>query len=338
MLLVLSSLAFPCAGFVHGEGVELDSPAQEAIFRVEAGVATVEYLAEFRGETEDFGWVIVLPGTFSTLEEGDKTTFDELRAWTDPQVYEESEDEGGRSCGCTDQALSKGDGANDLGDRGGVDVVAEGYTGTYSYQVVEATDPTALQDWLDENGWESDEIAEPVAQYVEEGGAQFVLVRLDNDITMDPEVTYQLPPVRIAYAGDLTFPSRMALGAEVDFVHTRVYAIGEEAASVTGWSEAAAPTFSAATSEEAATQWEAALQAAGERREMIRVWSGDYDGAWVTRYETMAPPAAHTADATFTFDGGQAYTSTEIWLSSASAAVLLLPLAGLWMGRRRRVS
>lgn len=345
---VWSTAAFPCAALVHEAGVLAESDAQEVILTRDADGAQVDYRVAYDGDAADFGWIVVIPAGFVSLVDGDDARFDALRDLTQPVVNRYSvgpwEDDGGCGGGCGALAKSGGPDLANAADTGmqGVDIVAEGFSGTYTFTVVAAEDADALAGWLDGNGWQAGDAQQSIDDYVAEGGYELVLVELRPDAAMTGEEGRYLPPVSIRTSSDrLFFPSRMARYAGPMEFRTVIYVEGDQAATVSGWGSEdmtyeTVPDGEAPVDHYADRLWEIG----GDTPTFARVYAGEVDGVWVTRFDARALAIAHTVDAEFALDGGTGafWVELEVWSDGdTGAALLLLPLFGLgaWARRRR---
>lgn len=348
LLSLLISTAWPCAGLVHEDGQLADSDAQEVIFSLGDAGVTVSYNVHYDGDAETFGWIIPIFGEFVSMADGDAETFDALRDLTQPQVDYAVEDTGGGggpSCGCGAENSFKG--GVDSASLGGVEVVAEGFTGTYEYTVVTSGDPEEFLTWVSDHGWALHDTDIPVGEYAAEGGVQFVLIRLSAEAGAGatPEEGRMLPPVDLSYSGtDLRFPAKMARYGMVGQVRTTVYVRGDQRATITsGWTATDVGTLTGESYDWPEDVYNARLtELGGTNPGYGVVWAGEVDGAWVTRFDTLANKEAHTVDPVFAVDGGTTPVETVIKLGEfeddASTAWLVFPLLGLGLSaiRRRR--
>lgn len=336
---LVTATAWPCAGLFHEEGALAESDVQEAILEQTAEGVRVSYLAQYDGDAAEFGWIIPIFGEFQAIEDGDADRFTALREHTSPSVYYSyAKDE--PTCGC---GASKGDNAlgdDTAGGRQGFDIVAEGFTGTFEYTVIEGTSSQAILDWLTQNGWQVSASEAAIDAYVSEGGVQFIALSLALQTGETPEEGRQLPSVVIDYAGDsMRFPSTMGRYGDVDELRTTVWVIGDQVASGGGWSQASIGNIDGGIDEEPEDVWAAALREIGGMNAVFNLtWAGSFETGYLTRFDTLAHKDAHTIDATFALDAGTDSVSTEIWLyeESAAAGLLMLPLALLGAGLRRR--
>ncbi len=347
-VLALSRAALPCAALVHEAGALAESDAQEVILSRSGAGARVEYRVAYAGDAADFGWIIVVPAGFSSLTDGDDARFEALRDATQPIVNRYAvggyDDDGGCGGGCGSLAKAGGgDRANYVDDTGGlgVDIVAEGFSGTYSFTVVAADDAAALGAWLSDNGWDAGGTQQSIDAYVAEGGYELVLVELRPDVGLTGEEGRYLPPVAIETSSPrLFFPSRMARYAGPQELRTVVYVEGDQSATVGGWATEDLGTESVPSGEAPVDYYADRLwEIGGDSATFARVFAGEVDGGWVTRFDGRALAAAHTVDAEFALDGGTAAfrTELEVWdASDTGAAMLLVPLMGFGVALRRR--
>lgn len=333
--------AWPCAGFVHEEGALAETDAQQALVELTEDGSAIEYKVVYEGDAEDFGWIIPVPGVVSEVSVVEQDRFDQLAEATAPEVYV-SYDEGtgtSESIGCACGSAKGGDLAagGDDADTGGargnsVEVVAEGYAGEYAYAIVEATDASDFQVWLDANGWTLGETSEDVAAYVQDGGFQWVTLELRPTIGQTDEGGRELPVVRIEHDGPLLFPSRMAHHASAEELHTVVYVVGDQAGTIAGWGSEDVGNLYDEPDQDPTWVYENALRELGADTAYGRVYAGTWDDGWITRFETIASRDLHTVDATFALDGGEDGTETIIdlyWASEGGAWPALVPVFGL---------
>jgi hypothetical protein len=339
-----------CAALVTRDGGALaTSDAQQVILETTETGSAVEYANSYSGSAEDFGWIIVVPAPFEAISDGDLDRFERLEARSQPRIESvsaASEDAAG--CGCAGADQSKSAGGVELGGTS-VDVVAEGFTGTYGYTVVESEDADGLVAWLTANDWVLGANEAAVTEYVDEGGYAFVLVDLAVDAPLDSGVEQMLPPVRIESGSSaLMFPARMARDAAPEFQSTRIFVLGDEAATITGgWSMTSLESVTAEAGERPEDAYEAALwDETSASATYARVFSGETDEGWLTRFETRADRDVHTDDVHFELNGGRTPSETVVQSQSRGTATvsgafavgmvpLLLPFLSVLYARRR---
>lgn len=340
----VGSAAWACAGLVHGDDELAESDHAEVVFEVGDGEVSVSYVAGYAGDAASFGWVIPVPGTTAPLvEDGDADLVSTLRAVSAPAIEWGDVDDGGGGCGCLASAgKSDGTPGGRSTSSNGFTVIDEGFTGTFTYTTVAATDAGVLAAWFAEHGW-SGLPAEDLQHYVD-AGSVFVALTIDPAVATTPIEGSPLPPVRLTYAGDeVRFPSVMARHGLVD-QRTTVYVVADgRAVASEGWTAEDGGVIDAPY-EDPEYAFLDRLGALGEDRAWLRTWAGPVSvgGAdrFATRFDTYAPPEVHDADAVFALEASTAPLSTTIDVSSdeqqaAAGGLAVVALLG-WGLRRRR--
>jgi len=345
MIWMMSAAAWACAGLVHEEGEAAEATGVAVVLAAGDDTTEVTYEVRYEGDAEAFGWLIPIPGAFVDLADGDANALAQLSSRSAPSVtvVSPAPASGGRGCG----PLPKSGGVDEMtADEAvagnAVDVVAEGFTGTYAYTVLDADDPEALAGWFAGEGWSPGVLEDDLAFYTERGDAFVALTLMDDEAGEGPE---QLPPLSITYEGnELSYPSVMARHA-ADDQRTTVYVLGDSRAEVVqGWSMVDEPVVEGPEGAQAAEVLDDFLAELGQQGTWLRTWSGssaDERGPVLTRFDLYAPPEQHVADVVFGFDGSEQTQSTTIWLegSASQAAAWLMPwvlLGGLGLAGRRR--
>ncbi len=343
--LLLTVAAWPCAGMVHEDGVLAESDAAEVLFRLDGGDVSVTYSVEYAGDAAAFGWVIPIPGAFTSLADGDQQTFDDLRILSQPTVewFGDDDSDGGGGCGCgaSSKSLDGGMGG-DTADSNSLGIVAEGFTGTYDYVVLSAGTAAELTDWLSANGWELGSAAAAVEHYVGLGD-QFVALSISPQTAMTPDEGRRLPPVEIRYAGTtMRFPAKMAATASAPSQRTTLYVTGEDRAQMTGWSAEEIGLLVGDYYDDFPEElYDETIGAMGAGTGYGITFANTIAGGdFLTRFDTLAPSASHTDDVTVAFGGGTSTVETriELYETQPTGAWLLLPLLGLGLFRRRITS
>lgn len=326
ILLTLVTAAWPCAGLVHEEGALAEARGSAVLFQPFDTTVTVTYEVVYDGDAADFGWVIPVSGPFVSIVDADESLFGLLREATAPTVIRDFGDAGGGGC-----AASKSDAGGRGGDTAefnGVDVVAEGFTGSWEYVALTATEADALRTWLTDHGWAL-EAGDAIEHYVALGDT-FVALRVAPSIGATPDEGRALPPVAITYGGTtMRFPAYMAQWSGADPIATTVWVRGNGPAKLTdGWTASPMYALAGGIDDDGAAVFEAALAAKGADRGYAITWSGAWAGAHLTRFDTVAPRTAHTVDATFAPggdapDGALVITLTEEGGTSGAPLALL---------------
>lgn len=193
------SPAIACGGFFC-DGFNLtpvDQNAERVLFEVndDATVtATVEI--SYSGSPTDFSWVVPVPDT-PTLEVVPPSTLQLLDAATSPRVLPPLiESSSSWNAGDDDDAFGDDDDATGDGGGGGgeVDVEDLPQVGPFDPEVISSTDPGALIDWLNDNGYLITPEMEPaVASYVATG-RKFLGMKLAPEAGV-----VDIAPIRMTY-------------------------------------------------------------------------------------------------------------------------------------------
>lgn len=333
-----------CGGFFHEPGVLAESQSFEAIFEAGDGQVRADYRVLYSGDAADFGWVLPFPGAFVSLADGSSSAFDALRDGTAPDedLVEPREPVCGNSKGLRNDA-------GGLGDTGaGVDVVAEGFTGSYDYVVLEADSAQALVDWLESRGWDLGGTTSAVDGYVADGVWRFLAIELAVADGEEQTDARELPPISLVYEGDsLIYPARMARSGLTTATHTTLYVKGDQRARISaGWTESDVeliwddgedPDYLRYSA------WPEALAELGGDGSFGVIYAGEWEDGWITRFETIADPEFYDNDVTFLLDAGTDATVRTL-ISNRSGCNAPEGAALLWLGpglcflglRRRR--
>ena len=322
----LVGVAWPCAGIVHEQGLSAESPGAEVLFEPGGGSVTATFAVTLRGEVSDLGWVIPVPAVPTAVADGDLDRIGRLREASAPRVLERTEDHGGGGCLVQSYGLAN--------DRAGappddLQVLSEGFTGTYAYQVIAASSAAELGAWFDDNGWEGLAAAD-LDLYVAAGFA-FVAVRVV------PEAPDTLPPLSVTWPGDtMVYPAVMARHALSD-QRTTLYVSADTRAVLSGWTSAEVARIEGASDADPTALWDARLAEVGQDRAYVATYAGDVEDRFLTRYDTLAPAALHDVDVVLTLADDTWGHTTEIALDppEGRAAFLLAPLALLGAALRR---
>ncbi len=384
MLIALLSLvphAYPCAAFVTEDATTYmaSSDTQQAVLaRDDATHASVVYQVRYEGNASDFAWIIPVPGPVTSVEEGDPALFTRLDAVSHPLVRSKvvSDDSAG-SGGCgflsSDGNGVKGAERSLGGVSDGVEVVAEGFTGDFAYEVLEATDPNAMFVWLNANGYDSSASAVSITMYMQDPDVTYrwVAVQLTADAAQAGG-PLDVKPLRIAWTAEenaplvVRYPHRMARTSTVDEIRTVLYVSGMGTPVIEGgWTVGGqgrrddTPALTSDVVGVGATEvFDARLREIGTgRKGYWNTWGGtpteegasveglsEADAAilsgFVARFDGLHAPVAHTAD--MAFGVGEPHplaTLVEITVAGdggSAAWVAPLGILGFAAGRRSR--
>lgn len=354
MFLTLLPLAFPCGGFFGPVGQVVSSDAQQAILTQSTDTLSVEYRVRYTGDAQQFAWVLPVPGTVDTVEEGNDQDFTDLENQTAPNIFDDrtTDYDGGPACGCG-AGMSNGDVQEEMG----VTVLGKGFAGEYAYTILSATNGDNLQSWLSDNGFDVATASAVIDAYVADPrGIEFVAVTVRPDAAT-PDSATGFKPLRITYgAGSdgalhLDYPAMMASTSTVESQRLELYVLGDSNAFPGGiWSSASLGNSGIVDieSDEDPNEWytQALTDAGGTNAHLVEVYRGDFvpaDGGksrFVSRFDTIVSPATEASDIPFTFTGKSNYLSTELHITatadSAAGLFLVFGIGSLGIGFRRR--
>ena len=183
----------------------------------------------YSGNPSDFSWVLpVRAGT--VVQASSEAWFAALDAATTPTISAPNRSCNGAGVGCGG-AKGSASFAAQAGGTGGVQVISQSVVGPYDTATLKASDPRALENWLNANGYVLPPAMQPtIAAYVA-GGFDFIALRLQPGLGVQA-----MQPVRVVTQGaDLSLPLRMVAAGVGAQVGITLYVVSE------GRYEAAAP-------------------------------------------------------------------------------------------------
>lgn len=180
---------------------------------------------EYDGDPAEFAWVLPTRGLVEVGISSD-LVFNQLGFDTGVTVLPPPLECPSYNCGDELSAAGEdGFGATGAGgaNGGGVNVIAQEVVGPYETVQLEATDPDALNDWLDSHGYQiPDEIQPIIDDYLAEG-FNFLAMRLVPGVGVD-----KMSPVRITTPGaQAALPLRMVAAGTGATTTVTLWVIGE---------------------------------------------------------------------------------------------------------------
>ncbi len=202
----LAQTALACGGCFSPPAPTIDQTvvqnAERVLFYRDATTkkSTVWVEVRYSGLAQDFGWVLPVPKV-PKVGVGSTVVFDALDqklrarynieygqpencrdAWqgcNEEQYYPSA---GGGDFGGADTTTAGDSSASDAGGPGApkVEVLAQGTTGPYDYQVVASNDANMLYTWLNTRGYAIPEKSKPIIDSHIKKGDKFVAVKLSN--------------------------------------------------------------------------------------------------------------------------------------------------------------
>ena len=248
-LLLLSMVSLPqgakaCGGLFCSATAPVNQAAERIIFSKNAdGTVTAVVQIQYQGPSEEFAWVLPVPGIPDVKVSSD-LAFTRLQLASNPQynlstrVEGECLDDGTRfNLPTSGNADIDGSGGGGGAGGGGVTVLAQGNVGPYDYVVIKpdgAFDRVGdvMVEWLTTEGYDvvppggdPGDISDLLGSYLE-GGMNLIAFRLTKG---NDEGTIR--PIRITYASDQPMiPIRPTAVAANDDMGVMVWVLGESRA------------------------------------------------------------------------------------------------------------
>lgn len=247
LALILTALPMPahaCGGLFCSASAPVNQAAERIIFSKNAdGTVTAVVQIQYEGPSEEFAWVLPVPGIPDVNVSSD-LAFTRLQQASNPQYNFTTEVEGRckQPRGSNDASSGAGGsggfagGGGTAGD-GGVNVLESGTVGPYDYVVIEPRASTVkigdvAVDWLTAEGYDvvppggdPDDISSLLGEYLEDG-MNLIAFRLTkgND-------TGTIRPIWITYESDQPMiPIRPTAVAANDDMGVMVWVLGEHRA------------------------------------------------------------------------------------------------------------
>lgn len=233
-----------CGGLFCSASAPVNQAAERIIFSKNAdGTVTAVVQIQYQGPSEEFAWVLPVPGIPDVTVSSD-LAFTRLQLAGNPQynlatVVEgeclESFNEGNRNAGGFGGAAGSGGSAGSGG--GGVNVLARGNVGPYDYVVIMPEGAfehvgDVMVEWLTNEGYDvvppggdPADISDLLGSYLE-GGMNLIAFRLTKG-----NENGTIRPIRITYASDQPMiPIRPTAVAANDDMGVMVWVLGESRA------------------------------------------------------------------------------------------------------------
>ena len=211
LLALVPATARPCGAFFSSETDQnLALGAQRALLVLRAQTIELHLQPRANGDGAPFAWVLPVPAQ-PTLALGDPALLGALDSFTTPRVML-TEAHGGGLC-----AGDAADAKSGAGPTNGVEHFGGGHLGAYTWDLLQATDASALSGWLTDHHYVLPSgLDAALTPYL--GQAFFVAVRLTNGFTdddaLDPlVVTYpRVADADLGYAYGLSRLSTVGTG------------------------------------------------------------------------------------------------------------------------------
>lgn len=253
------SAAF-CGTYVSGDGTAVHNDASQVVVALSGDTTVLTLANDFTGDTASFGLIVPVPGSVTPddVRVVTRDALDTLDAYTAPREVSYScedvvwvpdgdggwEDAGvdgssGGYAGCGgggyaspyagggyDSALGGHEAGGGLGSSEYSDgLTVEHFTaGEYTLDLVDAPDGSALQAWLDENGFALPDGADVVLDDALLAGAELLVARISTEASSAD--ARWLSPIQVRYAGTTeALPIRLGATASGGVQDMIVYGI-----------------------------------------------------------------------------------------------------------------
>ncbi|MFI9464636.1 DUF2330 domain-containing protein [Streptomyces xiamenensis] len=208
-----------CGGMVTGPGQRLTVEQETSAVRWDGETEQIVMSLTVAGDAAEAAWIMPVPSR-AEVSLGDPELFDELWSAAAPEYrdrfyfwprsgdWPRGEEGDGAMAGA-----APGTGAPPVG------VVSRDRLGPFDVARLTATDPTALEDWLRENGFTLPaDMAAELTPYVEQEW-EYVALRLAPDAAGEQDAVLggTLDPISLTFASDeLVYPMRLSRLAETE--------------------------------------------------------------------------------------------------------------------------
>lgn len=200
LALIIVPDAYADGCFVWRRGVDLNEPSQKAIIYWGEGKEVLVLQVKYEGQAEDFAWIVPLPAHPEvTVIETNKSPFAEISLYTQLRVRK------GRKGGPITAEESEGL----------VTVLERRTVGVYDVAVLSASDPKALNKWLNNNGYAFPTERRDLLEHYTRKKWVYVAMRIDPNALEKDEVKKlkvgELQPIRFAFASDeMVYPLKIS--------------------------------------------------------------------------------------------------------------------------------
>ncbi len=186
--------------FVWKKGADLNEPSQKAIIYWRKGKEVLILQVKYEGQAEDFAWIVPLPSRPEvTTIDADKSPFAEISLYTQLR----------RRWGRKGSSITS-EAADEL-----VTVLERKTVGVYDIAVLSATDPEALNKWLNNNGYAFPMQRRDLLEYYTKKNWVYVAMKIDPNALEKDEIKKlkvgELQPIRFSFAADeMVYPLKIS--------------------------------------------------------------------------------------------------------------------------------
>ncbi len=167
---------------------DIEEPSQVGVILKDRGTEDLILFVNAQGDVNDFAWVVPVP-SYPTLSEGDPDLFFDLSYLTtytpSPPIF---------SCGTGDIVYAPGN--------SGVHIWESADIGVYKTTILSADNPSALINWLNENGYKFPEDAQDAVDYYINKRYFFIAMKVKKENEEISQYYMGINPIRIHFSAD----------------------------------------------------------------------------------------------------------------------------------------
>lgn len=229
MLALFASSTLACGGG-YGNGVTI-RPSQTIAVTHRNGEQVYVFQPHFCGNSSDFGLILPVPSPLTrnpTL--GESQLLAQLDAMTAPRIETVDVCAGFGFLGAMDKSGAEGAGIGYAVDDDGVDVVAAGTVGIFSWELLRADTSQNFTDWLDARRFAYPSSARAAFEHYVQAGWYFVAFQVtasNSSVSEGVRICGDFGPIALAFTTEQpVIPARIAVATEsYDTFYWRVIAI-----------------------------------------------------------------------------------------------------------------
>ncbi|WP_437677465.1 DUF2330 domain-containing protein [Sorangium sp. So ce131] len=212
-----------CGGCLAPQSENTQVTSHRMILSISPEATTLWDQITYSGEPSEFAWVLPVVG-LADVELSSDALFELLDQTTAVQVFSPQLNCPSSFCGASTGAGGGafGGAVPDAAD-GGVTVIAQETVGPYETVQLSASEPNALRNWLDRNGYNIPDDIDPVIDAYVEEGFSFLALKLVPGEGVD-----KMRPVRVSTAGaSPELPLRMVAAGTGRVTPITLWILGE---------------------------------------------------------------------------------------------------------------
>ena len=213
-----------CGGFFCTT-FPINQVSEQILFVKGEGTVTTHVQIQYSGTAEDFAWVLPVPA-IPELGVSHNAVFQQLSSFTQPSFFLDwKEDE---TCFFFPRFLAGEETLDAASGQPGseVEVISQGQIGPYNTAVITASDPNAISEWLNTNGYRLDNLGSDLLKPYVDSGFYFLALRLAPDRDLG-----DLQPIALTYEAEQPgIPIRLTAVATQPDMGILVWVLGNQPA------------------------------------------------------------------------------------------------------------